>query len=345
MNWMRAKVPPHGARQGLDGQGLGQAGHAFEQAVALGQQADEEALDGPVLADDDPLDLGLRPGRAGVSVPVGGRGRAASVVERRWCRRIGPPASGVVGQATRSRGPAEPAGRGVGGLCTSPLADGRSRERYAAAGRRGRGGPGRRRGPGPAPRGLRGRCGLRRRRGASSGSASPTTTWSASTSPCPAPTGSRSAAGSAPTGVGPTTRSAPRILMLTARDAIDDRVAGLDEGADDYLVKPFAFPELSARIRSLLRRDAGPHRRRSSRSGPSASTPPATRPHGATAARPHGQGVRPPALLHDPPRRGDVPGAPARARLGRARRPVHQHRPGHGGDPAAQAAGRRRDHR
>lgn len=44
------------------------------------------------------------------------------------------------------------------------------------------------------------------------------------------------------------------ILMLTARDAIEDRVAGLDQGADDYLVKPFAFPELLARIRVLLRR-------------------------------------------------------------------------------------------
>jgi DNA-binding response OmpR family regulator len=46
------------------------------------------------------------------------------------------------------------------------------------------------------------------------------------------------------------------ILMLTARDAIEDRVRGLDSGADDYLVKPFAVPELAARLRALLRRDA-----------------------------------------------------------------------------------------
>jgi DNA-binding response OmpR family regulator len=46
------------------------------------------------------------------------------------------------------------------------------------------------------------------------------------------------------------------ILMLTARDAISDRIDGLDSGADDYLVKPFAFGELLARIRALLRRDA-----------------------------------------------------------------------------------------
>ena len=44
------------------------------------------------------------------------------------------------------------------------------------------------------------------------------------------------------------------ILMLTARDAIDDRVTGLDVGADDYLVKPFALKELQARLRALLRR-------------------------------------------------------------------------------------------
>jgi two-component system copper resistance phosphate regulon response regulator CusR len=45
------------------------------------------------------------------------------------------------------------------------------------------------------------------------------------------------------------------VLILTARDAIDDRVTGLDAGADDYLVKPFAFAELLARLRVLLRRE------------------------------------------------------------------------------------------
>ncbi|HZT78606.1 MAG TPA: response regulator transcription factor [Gemmataceae bacterium] len=44
------------------------------------------------------------------------------------------------------------------------------------------------------------------------------------------------------------------VLLLTARDAVEDRVAGLDAGADDYLVKPFAFAELLARLRALLRR-------------------------------------------------------------------------------------------
>jgi DNA-binding response OmpR family regulator len=49
---------------------------------------------------------------------------------------------------------------------------------------------------------------------------------------------------------------APRVIMVTARGSVDDRIAGLDEGADDYLVKPFSLAELSARVRALLRRDS-----------------------------------------------------------------------------------------
>jgi DNA-binding response OmpR family regulator len=55
-------------------------------------------------------------------------------------------------------------------------------------------------------------------------------------------------------------RSELAILMLTARDTVGDRVTGLDAGADDYLVKPFAYEELAARLRALSRRSASPSR-------------------------------------------------------------------------------------
>ncbi|MEU5156799.1 response regulator transcription factor [Glycomyces sp. NPDC021274] len=55
-------------------------------------------------------------------------------------------------------------------------------------------------------------------------------------------------------GADPALRRPRRVLVLTARDAVDDRVAGLDAGADDYLVKPFSFQELAARLRALSRR-------------------------------------------------------------------------------------------
>jgi DNA-binding response OmpR family regulator len=55
-------------------------------------------------------------------------------------------------------------------------------------------------------------------------------------------------------------RSELAILMLTARDTVGDRVTGLDAGADDYLVKPFAYEELAARLRALSRRSATPSR-------------------------------------------------------------------------------------
>ena len=52
-------------------------------------------------------------------------------------------------------------------------------------------------------------------------------------------------------------KSSPPVLILSARDAVNDRVKGLELGADDYLVKPFAFAELLARIRALIRRGQG----------------------------------------------------------------------------------------
>ena len=87
-----------------------------------------------------------------------------------------------------------------------------------------------------------------RRRGARSRRrrCSSPTPW-CSTSACPGSTAWRCAAGCARQGDVP-------ILMLTARDAVDSRVEGLDSGADDYLVKPFEREELLARLRALLRR-------------------------------------------------------------------------------------------
>ena len=98
---------------------------------------------------------------------------------------------------------------------------------------------------------------------------------------CP---GSRS-----PARCGTAAREVP-ILMLTARDAVSDRVAGLDSGADDYLVKPFAIEELAARVRALGRRGRGAggadDARRRGRS--SSTRPPASSPStgcGSTSAR------------------------------------------------------------
>ena len=58
-----------------------------------------------------------------------------------------------------------------------------------------------------------------------------------------------------------------RILMLTARDAVDDRVHGLEAGADDYLIKPFSFAELLARVKALARRQVQPQAEQELRAG------------------------------------------------------------------------------
>ena len=128
-----------------------------------------------------------------------------------------------------------------------------------------------------------------------------------------------------------------RVLMLTARDSTRDRVAGLDEGADDYLVKPFDFAELTARVRALLRRDAG-------RSGAVLRVGDIELDSSRHDARRDGHQLpltpKEFALLrYFMSRPGQVLSQeePAGARLGRERRPLHQHRPGHRDDAAPQA--------
>ena len=129
--------------------------------------------------------------------------------------------------------------------------------------------------------------------------------------------------------------------MLTARGGVEDRIAGLDEGADDYLVKPFALGELLARMRALLRRESGATARGHPVAGPRARRRAAGGAQRQCRRRPEPEGVRAAALVPPPPERGAQRRAAARARLGRERRPVHQHRPGDDEQPAPQARGGR----
>ena len=107
------------------------------------------------------------------------------------------------------------------------------------------------------------------------------------------------------------------VLMLTAREEIDDRVLGLDAGADDYLVKPFALRELLARVRALLRRagDEGPEETlqfEDLRDRPA-------RPRGVprrARARPHAHGVPAARDVHAPPPPGAHPLAPSSSTSG-----------------------------
>ena len=122
--------------------------------------------------------------------------------------------------------------------------------------------------------------------------------------------------------------SPSRILMLTAAADVEDRVDGLELGADDYLGKPFAFHELIARIRALGRRGPGSPAGRAARR-PGGRSRPAPRQPRRHPADPDPQGVRRAGvLLAARRRRGQRRGA-ARTRVGRARRPVQQHGRGH----------------
>src|SRR4051794_22114306 len=79
------------------------------------------------------------------------------------------------------------------------------------------------------------------------------------------------------------------VLLLPARDAVDDRVLGLDAGADDSLTKPFAFSELFARLRALTRRDLGPRPTVLAVGGPPPDPPPPGGPPGGGGGPPSGQ--------------------------------------------------------
>jgi two-component system, OmpR family, response regulator len=106
------------------------------------------------------------------------------------------------------------------------------------------------------------------------------------------------------------------ILMLTARDAVPDRVNGLDTGADDYMVKPFALAELGARLRALARR--GPTERPPVLEVGALRLDPATRRvhRGGRGDRSVGEGVRHARDVHAPPRPSALAPAPPGARLG-----------------------------
>ena len=117
------------------------------------------------------------------------------------------------------------------------------------------------------------------------------------------------------------------VLMLTARDSVEDRVAGLDSGADDYLVKPFAFAELLARLRALARRGAARAAERARGGRPAPRPGDSPRLAGLRPDPALGQGVRAARDVHAPARRGALAPAPARARVGlRLREPLERRR-------------------
>ena len=117
------------------------------------------------------------------------------------------------------------------------------------------------------------------------------------------------------------------VLMLTARDAVEDRIAGLDTGADDYLTKPFSFAELLARLRALTRR--GAVERPSLLELGSLRLDPRSRQawRGDTEIELFDKGIRAARDAHAPAGAGRLALRPARARLGlQLREPLERHR-------------------
>ena len=117
------------------------------------------------------------------------------------------------------------------------------------------------------------------------------------------------------------------VLMLTARDAVEDRIEGLDTGADDYLVKPFAFSELLARLRALVRRAPAERPTELQRRRPSPRPGGASRLARRDRARAVGEGVRAARGLHAPRRRDALARAAPRRRVGHGvREPLERRR-------------------
>ncbi len=118
-------------------------------------------------------------------------------------------------------------------------------------------------------------------------------------------------------------RSPSRILMLTAAGRLSDRVEGLGMGADDYLAKPFDFPELTARVRALGRRAATPLPPVLEHGDLKLDPACRHRVQGRAAAGPQRQGVRRPGVLAGGRGPGRLGRGTARAGLGRGGRPLH----------------------
>ena len=159
-----------------------------------------------------------------------------------------------------------------------------------------------------------------------------TTTPSCSTVTCRSCTATRCAAGSVPTS------RMTRVLMLTASSAVDDRVEGLTLGADDYMPKPFAMVELTARLRALGRRASRPRPPRLEWRRPRGSSPPAAPPGGAAGRS--SSTNREFAVLEElmlEPGALVTRGAADGTGVGRPARSVQQRGAGHDADVAPQA--------